>query len=705
MARPDVILVMTYVKEWSQNMNQVNQGWPKSARRLRGRLGRPAALLAAALVAGTGVAIAPAATALAVPTSLCADATTTLFGPNVCVFTPSMSQDAIQADLNAIAIQQVPLSAQFNSNRYAIFFEPGTYGTAAVPLVFQVGYYEQVAGLGAMPQDVVINGQVDAMANALDCASATNCWYNSTVNFWRSLSNLQLNVVANAYPPGPPNYQPPLPEVGPPLNLGVGVNYCAWSSDFWSVSQAAPLRRLLVNGNITFQQYCTQTGYGGNDFASGGFIADSQVNGDLNFYGQQQYLTRNSSITAANGCPNGLWNMVYSGVIGAPTPMFSGSCQQNTVVATSPTTEEQPFLYTDSTGSNWSAFVPAVQHNTSGTSWASGNEAGTSAGLSSFFIANPSTPLSQINGALGQGHNLLLTPGIYNLSGSIVVPHPDTVIMGLGFATLVPQQGTAALTVVPNTGVKVSGLIIDAGPVNSPVLMSVGTPGVGKGKNANTAADPDLMSDVFFRIGGAEMTATSATVSLVDNAPNSIIDDLWAWRADHGANTSVTGPGGQVGAGWTYNTGDTGVAVTGDNVTAYGLAVEHYQKNEVVWSGNGGQVIFFQNELPYDPPSQSAWEASPTQLGYPAFQVTPNVTTFNGYGMGSYVVFIYTPAAALYDTSAFQSPTAPGVHFTDTLGVWISGPGGIQNIINHDGVQDTSTNPGTVIPVDVPSGP
>ena len=73
---------------------------------------------------------------------------------------------------------------------------------------------------------------------------------------------------------------------------------------------------------------------------------------------------------------------------------------------------------------------------------------------------------------------------------------------------------------------------------------------------------------------------------------NVILDDIWAWRADHGN-----------GVGWTTNTADTGGIVNGDNVTAYGLFVEHYQKYEVIWNGNGGTDIFLQNEMPYDPPS------------------------------------------------------------------------------------------------------
>jgi len=262
-------------------------------------------------------------------------------------------------------------------------------------------------------------------------------------------------------------------------------------------------------------------------------------------------------------------------------------------------------------------------------------------------------------------------------------------VLGLGFATLVPQQGNAALIASPNAGVTIAGLLIDAGPVNSPVLMTIGTPG----RAGSAPGNPDLVSDVFFRIGGASSAPTSATVSLLDNATNSIVDDVWAWRADHGNAV-----------GWTTNTADTGVVVTGENVTAYGLAVEHYQKNEVIWAGNGGTDVFFQNELPYDPPSQDVWNQSPDHLGYPAFVVAPNVTTFNGFGMGSYVVFNQT-TATLFDDDAFQAPNRPGVQFNNVFTVWITGSGGFNSVINGTGGPNNSTNPGTVTPVDVVSYP
>jgi hypothetical protein len=394
-------------------------------------------------------------------------------------------------------------------------------------------------------------------------------------------------------------------------------------------------------------------------------------------------MVRNSDIGGANGCPQGLWNMVYSGVEGAPSAVFTGQCEQNTVLAASPVTEEEPFLYTDSSG-RYNVFVPAVQDDSSGPAWASGQEAGTSVPLSKFFIASPATPTVAITAALALGKNLILTPGVYDLDQPIVASRPDTVVLGLGLATLVPQHGHAALIALSNRGLKLSGLIIDAGPVNSPVLLSVGIPGAG-----GAASDPDLIQDVFFRIGGAETTPVAATVSLLDNAADSIIDDVWAWRADHGNLV-----------GWTDNTADTGVVVTGTDVTAYGLAVEHYQKNEVVWSGQDGTDIFFQNEMPYDPPSQAVWMATPSRDGYPAFLVSPSVKEFNGYGMGSYSFF--NQGVAIYAATAFQAPDTPDVQFRDVFTRFLNGSGGINSVINGTGAAVDSAAPG---PSDVVSYP
>jgi hypothetical protein len=599
-------------------------------------------LLAAGLMVATGFAIAPGKVAAANPLPSGAPN----FGANVDIFTPTMPLSQIQATVNAIATQQV--GNQFGTQRYALLFEPGTYGTATNPLNFQIGYYTEVAGLGALPGDTVINGSVDVYNQ---CFGASNCI--ALDNFWRSLSNLTINVTT--------------PNAG------------CYSGEFWAVSQAAPMRRVDVNGATTLMDYCT-----GPSFASGGFIADAAFTGGTVINGsQQQFVVRNSNL---DGWTNGVWNQVFSGDVGAPAQCFplTTSCGPYTTLSTSPVTEEEPFLYTDATG-NYNVFVPAVQHNSSGPAWGSGSEAGTSLPIQKFFVANPTTPVFAIDIALALGKNLILTPGVYALDAPIVVSRPNTVVLGLGFATLVPQHGGAAMIVLPNNGVKVSGLIIDAGPINSPVLLWVGVPKHGAG-NAQSS-NPDLVQDVFFRIGGA--TPGSATVSFIDNANSSIIDDVWAWRADHGS-----------GVGWTSNTADTGLIVNGNGVTAYGLFVEHYQKNEVIWNGQGGTDVFFQNEMPYDPPSQAAWMASPGVDGYPAFLVSPNVTSFRGYGMGSYSFFDL--GVPVFAANAFQVPTSlPPSSLNDLLTIFLSsaGSGGILNVVDGTGGSSTIANPDTPVTV------
>ena len=103
--------------------------------------------------------------------------------------------------------------------------------------------------------------------------------------------------------------------------------------------------------------------------------------------------------------------------------------------------------------------------------------------------------------------------------------------------------------------------------------------------------------------------------------------------------------------------------------------------------------------MPYDPPDQAAWSPGPGTDGYPAFVVSPNVTTFHGYGMGSYCFFDVadTPGQAdppVQAADAFQSPDHPGVQWTDLLTVSINGTGIIRNIIGSTGGPTLIGTPG-----------
>jgi hypothetical protein len=527
-----------------------------------------------------------------------------IFGPNVYVFTPSMSASSISSTLSNLAG-----NSQFSTNRSAVLFMPGTYSGVQS----EVGYYESIAGLGQTPAAVsIVNGLLEANQSG----------GNSTGMFWRSQENMSIT-----------------PPSGTTL--------------FWGVSQGVSFRRMEVNGKM--QLTTSSCGFG-----SGGFISDTVITGQLNSCDQQQWYTRNSSIGSWSGAS---FNMVFSGVEGAPAQSFPKP--PYTTLSETPVSREKPFLYVDGSG-NYFVFSPTLRTNSSGTSWSSGGMGpGNSLAISTFFIATPSSTLSQINSALASGKNLILTPGIYKYSGSINVVNPDTVVLGMGYATLVPQSGTAAITVADVDGVQLAGLLIDAGPVHSPVLLQVGVAG---GSRVSHQANPTSLNDVFFRVGGA--TLGTATTCLEVDSDNVILDDLWIWRADHGT-----------GVGWTSNVSDYGLVVNGDNVTALGLAVEHHEKNQVVWNGEGGETIFFQTELPYDVPSQSAWIDNGVD-GYPAYAVSNSVTSHLAYGLGVYSDFKVAPVT---ETSAITVPNVTGVLVTDAMTWSIHGVGLIVHIVNNVG--------------------
>ena len=565
------------------------------------------------------------------------------FGPNVLIFDPGMTTTQIQASVDAVAAQQV--DNEMGAQRYALLFMPGTYGSPAQPLTFQVGYYTEVAGLGASPTDVTINGHVDVYNR---CLTPDNCI--ALVNFWRSLSNLTINVM--------------------------GLSGCRSSGDFWAVSQAAPMRRVnITGGNLTLMDYCTA----GPQYASGGFIADSQTGFIING-SQQQFLVRNSSI---GGWSNGVWNQVFAGVVGAPPQSFSTTPYNPppyTTLDTSPVTKERPFLYVDSSG-HYNVFVPALRHDSVGTTWANGPAAGLSIPIDQFFIAKPTDDVQAINNALSRGKNLIFTPGIYNVDKTIKVKRADTIVLGLGMATLEAQNGVVPMTVADVPGVEISGLIFDAGPVNSPVLLQVGKPHAHK----SDPDDPTVLHDVFFRIGGPHVG--KATLSLEVNSDDTILDDVWAWRADHGN-----------GVGWTINTADTGVVVNGDDVVATGLFSEHYQKYDVFWAGENGKTIMFQNEMPYDPPNQAAWRHDGV-LGWAAYKVAKGVRSHEAWGLGSYCFFNVDPT--IHATNAFEVPVTPHVKLHDILSLSISNTGTIDHVVNGFG----PATPADTTPVNIVSYP
>ena len=543
----------------------------------------------------------------------------TVFGPNVYVFDPTVPGSVINSDIASISNPNVS-SGQFSSSRAAVLFKPGTYSGVSQ----EVGFYTSIAGLGLTPDSTVLNGG----GLYLDVTDSNG---NLTTNFWRSMENLRINV-----PSG--------------------------DTETWGVSQGASLRRVHIAGGLELtNQSCGE--------ASGGFIADTTVDNGVNACSQQQWYTRNSTMASFT---DNVWNFVFSGDTFTGTAP-SNTFPKNTILSTTPVVREKPFLYIDSSG-NYNVFVPTVKTSSSGVDWTANGGLGTgySDAISTFYIATPSNTAAQINSALSSGKNLILTPGIYKLTAPISIANAKTIVLGLGYPTLIPQSGTSAITVADVDGVQIADLLIDAGPTNSPVLMQVGVAGATR---VSHASNPTSISDVYFRIGGAE--TGSATTSLELDSDNVILDNIWAWRADHGT-----------GVGWTTNTASHGLIVDGDNVTALGLAVEHYQQSQVQWNGNNGETIFYQSEDPYDVPSQSSWTYNGAN-GYPSYEVTSKACSHTAYGLGIYSFFDVS-GVTIYQSNAILAPNVSGINFTDMVTVMLSGSGGISNVINNTGGATTA---------------
>jgi hypothetical protein len=543
------------------------------------------------------------------------------FGPNVAIFNPSMPAADIQSQIDAdYAVQQ---HNEFGTQRNAFLFLPGEY-----KLDIPIGFYTEVVGLGATPDGVHITGNVHA-----DASLPRD---NATCTFWRAAEGF---------------------SVTPTGGKTDGTMQ-------WAVSQAAPFRRMHIRGGMVLNQ--------NHGWASGGWISDSLIDGNVGSGTQQQWISRNSewgSWTGAN------WNMVFVGIPNPPagdwpTPPY-------TKIAQTPVVREKPFLEEDGRG-NYSVRIPSLVANSGGISWHGGSTPGKSIPLDKFYIAHPGTDTAAtINVQLAKGKHLLLTPGNYELTEPIRVTRPDTVVMGLGFATLRPINGTAAMTTADVDGIILAGLLIDAGPKLSPILVQVGP----EGSHAGHAKNPISLHDVFFRVGGA--APGSAGVDLQINSNDTIVDHTWIWRADHGA-----------GAGWTTNPSANGLVVNGNNVTAYGLFVEHHQQYQVLWKGNGGRTYFYQSEIPYDPPDQESYtsgvDAKGARInGWTSYKVADNVTSHEAWGLGVYSVFRH-PNVVL--ARAIEVPTLPGVRFHHMISIALDNLGEISNVINSTG-GPTSTKP------------
>ena len=574
------------------------------------------------------------------------------FGPNVTIFEPTTGVDAINTQLRALAAR----SDGFDDARSAVYFMPGTYGsdagrfspaTATGHVDSPVGFMMTVQGLGASPDAVTVNGNL----------RVGNFNVDSLATFWRSLANLKINPI-----------QADMPA----------------STMRWNTSQASSLRRVHVAGHLDLT--------GGISFGS--YIANSRVEGDLRFgagwepdrnpsgtgdveQGPAQFMVRDGAVGAVQGREVSL---VFSGVEGAPAAAFAPG--DKTVLPNTTVSRDAPFLYVD--GTQFKIFVPAVARNTRGVHWGTTVSDGVSLSISDFFIGRPEHSAVTLNAALRDGKHLLLTPGVYRIDQPLRVQRANTVVLGMGLATLTPTTGTAAVVVDDVPGVVLASLVVDANTTRSDVLVQVGS----ASGRAGDAANPSSLIDVYVRVGGPSAGRVGTAVVVQQN--HVLIDHTWIWRGDHG-NAGTTG--------WAINTADHALVVNGNDVSAVALFAEHFQKTQVVWNGERGRTVFMECEPPYDPPSQADW-MNGSENGYACYQVADNVTTHEGIGLTSWTLFFASfgpPPNQVYAHSAVKAPVVPGVRFTNTTAGSIAGVGGFEHVFNSLGGPADHTGPASFV--------
>jgi len=390
---------------------------------------------------------------------------------------------------------------------------------------------------------------------------------------------------------------------------------------------------------------------------------------------QQQWFSRDSTVSGMKG---GVWNMVFSGVQGAPADHCSNTGGDPvTVVEETPTISEKPYITIGADG-KFSIQVPPVKTESSGADFpahGSGNSTasvGTAIPFDNVYVTKPGDTAVQINAKLAEGLSCVVTPAIYQLSEPLVLNHSGQVLLGLGLATLVSSNQNPVVKVGDVDAVRVAGLLLQAGPPgtagsNASTLLEWGSTA---GYAGNPKA-PGLIQDVFARVGGPDGTATSpvAVNTMVHVRSGNVIgDNLWLWRADHAEGAPVT---------YTSNRCDHGLVVDGDDVSFYGLAVEHTLQDLTVWNGERGQTIFYQSELPY-----GVSQAQFGTPGYAGYRVAPHVMAHSAWGVAVYCFFRdYNVTVA----SGIVVPPALEHKFVAPLSVILNGNGGISHVINDKG--------------------
>jgi len=330
---------------------------------------------------------------------------------------------------------------------------------------------------------------------------------------------------------------------------------------------------------------------------------------------------------------------------------------------------EKPYIYMTATGT-FVLRVPKVEFGKVGPTTNYDNAVDYD--FTQVYVATEADSAQVINSKLSQGLHVILTGGNYQLETSINVTRDNTVILGIGFPTLTPTNGNPAIEVGDANGVRVGGILVEAGKQTSQTLVEWGAT-----TNFGDPANPGFMYDLYARVGGTnnpQQYQVSANSCLTINHKYAVLDNTWLWRADHGVSGQVKN---------SDNPSSNGFVVNGDFVTTYGLAVEHHLKDGVVWNGESGEVYFYQCELPYDVTQQQLGDP-----GYVGYRVSQNVKNHTAYGVGVYSFFRdYDVAAA----GGFAAPAS--TKFIDPFTRYLSGNGQIMHIVNGQGATVNAGHP------------
>jgi hypothetical protein len=470
--------------------------------------------------------------------------------------------------------------AQFSDERLAVLLTHGSHD-----IEMGVGYYMSLHGVGKSRSDVSVKSFY-----ALDLYD-DGSGGGATQNFWRSVEGLTAT--------------------NPSLT--------------WATSQACPIRRSHVQGDL----YLSVTGEG-THWSSGGFLGDTQVDGKLYCGTQQQFFFRNDKFLSGTDC-GGLSNGAFLGSSG------QDAAEHVSEVPETPDVAEKPFLVEDN--GQWFIAVPPRTVSSSGTS---GDAVQEMISFSDVYVARAGDTVAAINAGIAGKRALLLTPGIYNLQGSIEVSQNDFVVLGLGFATLVARTTAAALH-VSGQNVRVAAVLFEAGSTSidtatQPLLNWEGAFGIG--------------SDIFSRVGafpGRSCALTRADVHVRVAGQGTILDNTWMWHADHDDCDGVSDS----------CVDRNGLVVDGSDVIVYGLKAEHMFDDHVLWTGENGQAFFFQCELPYHQPNFGT-------SGKVGYHVADHVQQHHGVALGVYIIF-----DQLQHGTAFRAP--PSASFENLLAWCITG--------------------------------